>query len=74
MLDEQSIQLSERMVEYVDWADLQDFSGVLEPGKSRTKHRPNFARPRLAIEMDRLAPRGDWGVHDVLSAAVSETN
>ncbi len=46
----------------------------MEPGKSRTKHRPDFARPRLVIEMDRLAARRDRSVHDVLSPAVSKTN
>src|SRR5215469_6030016 len=74
MLDEQSVQLSRRLVANLDRADLQDFAGVLEPGKSFTKHRADFARSGLAIEMDRFAACRYRCVHDVLFPAVSETN
>ena len=59
---------------YLDGTHLQNFSGVLEPGKPRTKDRTDFARSRLATEMDRFAARGDRRVHDVLSPAVPKTN
>src|SRR6266567_9539745 len=74
MLDEQSVQLSRRVVAHLDRADVQDFTGLLESGKSRTKHGADFARSRLAIEMDQLFARCDWRVHDVLSPALSKTN
>src|SRR6184192_1307572 len=74
MLDEPSIQLSGHLVAYLDGTHLQNFSGVLEPGKSRTKHRADFARSRLATEMDRFAACSDRSVHDVLSPAVPKTN
>src|SRR6185312_15159107 len=74
MLDEQSVQFSRAMVAYLDGTHLQNFSGVLESGKPRTKYSANFARSGLAIEMDRFAARCNRRVHDVLSAAVPKTN
>ena len=74
MLDEQSVQFSRAMVAYLDGTHLQNFSGVLESGKPRTKYSANFARSGLAIEMDRFAHRCNRRVHDVLSAAVPKTN
>src|SRR5713101_8779721 len=46
----------------------------MESGKSRTKHRADFARSRLALEMDWVAAFGDRRVHDVLSPALPKTN
>src|SRR5436305_11137495 len=46
----------------------------MEPGKPGAKHGANLARPRLALEMDRLVAGGDRRVHDVLSPAVPKTN
>src|SRR5436189_4749822 len=74
MLDEPSIQLSWHLVAHLDRTHLQNLSGVLESGKPRTKQRADFARSRLAIEMDRFTARGDWCIHDVLSPAVPKTN
>ncbi len=74
MLDEPSIQLSGNLVAYLDGTYLQNFTGVLEPGKSRAKYRANFARSRLAIEMDRFTARRHRGFYDVLSSAVPKTN
>ena len=62
------------LVAHLDGTYLQNFSGVLESGKSRSKHRADFARSRLAIEMDRFTARGDRRVHDVLSSAIPKTN
>ena len=74
VLDEPSIQLSGYLVAYLDGTHLQNLSGVLESGKPRAKYRADFARSRLAIEMDRFAARGDRRLHDVLSPAVPKTN
>ena len=74
VLDEPSIQLSGNLVAHLDGSYLQNFSGLLESGKSRSKHRADIARSRLAIEMDRFAARGDRRVHDVLSPAIPKTN
>src|SRR5438045_4291116 len=62
------------MVAHLDWPHLQNLAGIMESRKPRAKHRADFARSRLALEMDRVAPRGDRRVHDVLSPALPETN
>src|SRR5438045_9594916 len=62
------------MVAYVDWPHLQNLASIMESRKPRPKHRADFTRSRLALEMDRLAAGGDRGVHDVLSPALPETN
>src|SRR5437763_16721821 len=46
----------------------------MEPGKPGAKHGANLARPRLALEMERLVAGGDRRGHDVLSPAVRKTN
>ena len=46
MLDEQSIQFSGRMVAHLDRTDLQNFAGVVEPGKSRIKAPCKFCAIR----------------------------
>src|SRR6267154_1957355 len=74
MLDEPSIQLSWNVAAHLDRANLQNLSGVLESGKPGTKHCADFAGSRLAIQMDRVAARGDRRIHDVLSQAVPKTN
>src|SRR6266404_8265195 len=74
MLDEPSIQLSWNVAAHLDRANLQNLSGVLESGKPGTKHCADFARSRLATEMDRFAARRNRRVHDVLSSAVPKTN
>src|SRR6266496_910122 len=56
MLDESSLQFSRQLVANLERPDLQDVAGVVESGESREKHHSNFARPRLALEMDRFAP------------------
>src|SRR5438552_1103833 len=62
------------MVAHLDRTHLQNLAGIMESGEPRPKHRADFARSGLALEMDRLAAGGDWGVHDVLSPALPETN
>ena len=74
VLDEPSIELSGNLVAHLDGTYLQNFSGLLESGKSRSKHRADIARSRLAIEMDRFPARSDWRVYDVLSPAIPKTN
>ena len=62
------------MVADMDRAHLQNFAGVMEPGELESKHCPDPARPRLAIQMDRLAPRRERCFHDVLSPPLSKTD
>jgi len=74
VLDESSIQLSGQLVAHLDGTHLQDFAGLLEPAKPRTKYCADFARPRLAVEMDRFVARGDRRIHDVLPSAIPKTD
>src|SRR5580765_1013220 len=62
------------MVAHLDRPHLQNLAGVMESGKSWTKHRADFARSRLAFKMDRVAARRDRRVHAVLSPALPQTN
>src|SRR5205807_3083169 len=48
-----------------------DVTGVVESGESRAKHDSNFARPGLALEMDRFAPDCDRRVPVVLCEKIS---
>src|SRR5438874_7771667 len=74
MLDESSLQFSGQLVANLERPDIQDVAGVVESGEPRAKHDSNFARSRLALEMDRFAPDRDRRVLFVLceknSAAV----
>src|SRR5437763_7268076 len=71
MLDESSLQFSGELVANLERPNLQDVTGVVESGESRAKHDSNFARPRLALEMDRFAPDCDRRVPVVLCEKVS---
>src|SRR6266576_7179625 len=71
MLDESSLQFSRQLVANLERPDLQDVAGILESGKPRAKHDSNFARPRLAFEMDRFAPGRDRRVPVVLCEKIS---
>src|SRR5207244_5912910 len=62
---------SEHLVANLERPNLQDVTGVMESGKSRAKHDSNFARPRLALEMDRFAPDRDRRVPVVLREKIS---
>ena len=73
MLDESSFQFSGQLVANLERPNLQDVAGVVESGESRAKHDSNFARPRLALEMDRFAPGGDRRVPVVLCEKISAT-
>src|SRR5437764_6419742 len=66
MLDESSLQFSGQLVANLERPNLQDVTGVVESGESRAKHDSNFARPRLALEMDRFASDRDRRVPVVL--------
>ena len=59
--------------QHLERAHLQDVAGVLEPGKSRAKHHPDFARSGLALEMDRLAAGCDRRFHALLSEEIPAT-
>src|SRR6266550_4808158 len=71
MLDESSLQFSGQLVANLERPNLQDVTGVVESGESRAKHDSNFARPGLALEMDRFAPDCDRRVPVVLCEKVS---
>src|SRR5437879_5051767 len=71
MLDESSLQFSGQLVANLERPNLQDVTGVVESGESRAKHDSNFARPRLAPEMDRFAPDCDRRVPVVLCEKIS---
>src|SRR6266404_5633605 len=62
------------MVAHVERIDLQNLPSLVEPGKSWPKHGADFARPRLAVEMDRFVAGGDRRFHDVLSPAIPKTD
>jgi hypothetical protein len=66
MLDEQPVQLSWPLVEHVERPHLQDVAGIVEPGESRAKHRPDPARSGLAAEVDRLAADLHGHLHALL--------
>ena len=74
MLDEQSIQLSSGVVAKLDRSHLQNVAGLLESGEPFPKHDPNFARPGLASEMDRLAADCDWDFYVVLRSRFPKTD
>src|SRR5437763_2873866 len=71
VLDESSLQFSRQLVANLERPDFQDVAGVLESGKPRAKHDSNFARPRLAFEMDRFAPGRDRRIPVVLCEKIS---
>src|SRR5256885_9637356 len=54
------------MVAHLERPHLQNVPGVLEPGQPRPKHDPDSPRSRLALEMDRLAPRRFRNFHALL--------
>ena len=70
MLDEQSIQLSRRVVAHLDGSDLQDVAGFLESGESRPKYDPDPARSGLVVEVDRIAADLQWYFHAVLPEGI----
>src|SRR5947207_10715493 len=54
------------MVAHLVRAHFQNVASLLEPRKPRPEHHPDFARSRLALEMDRLAPGRFRNFHALL--------
>src|SRR5438045_8691579 len=61
------------MVANLDGIHLQNVTGLLEPGESRAKHDPDFARSGLVAEMDRLASHCLRDFHALLCERLSAT-